>query len=133
MKRHLQRFHKAVHDNLIKGKDSQPTLDVFFSKQSGILDLCTDIAIDGRPFRQFDSPSMKTLVGFASLGAKEPKLVISSAKVRKAVVERAKQMRQKISQFLKGEIISVSGDFATLHGNDFLGKSLNQKPHLTIF
>lgn len=101
--------------------ERQPTLDSFVVKKGAILDLCTDLAIDGRPFALFDSPSLKKILDFAVLGAKEPKQSFSGSRVRQAVVERAKILREIIKGQLKSQAVSISADFASLHGNQFLG------------
>lgn len=125
MKRHLQRFHKIIYDSLIdSGDHSQTKMDKFISKQSRILELCADIAFAGRPFSLFHSPSMKKLLDFAILGANDPEQTISSVKVRQAIVDRAKEMRKSISRQLQNQMLNVSGVFASLHGNEFRGKSI---------
>lgn len=101
---------------------SQSSIDKFLVQKMGILDICTDIAIDGRPFSHFDSTPVKKLVEYAVLGAKETKQTISGAKVRESVVDRAKECRKKITAQLKNKLIIISGDFATLRGHEFLGE-----------
>lgn len=97
------------------------TLDNFVVKKGAILDLCANVAIEGRPFTMFDSPSLKRILEFAVLGAKEPKQSFSGARVRQAVVQRAKTLRDVIKTQLRNQAISISADFASLHGNQFLG------------
>lgn len=67
---------------------------------------------------------MKELLRFAKLGAREDSSqCVNASNVRQAVVDRAKQMRQTISERIKRKKVSISADFASLHGNEFLGKN----------
>jgi hypothetical protein len=124
LKRHLQRNHSALYESLLNEaaptSERQMTLDNFVVKKGAILDLCANVAIEGRPFTMFDSPSLKRILEFAVLGAKEPKQSFSGARVRQAVVQRAKTLRDVIKTQLRNQAISISADFASLHGNQFL-------------
>lgn len=114
-----------MYESLLKAAEPagerQMTLDNYVVKKGAILDLCANIAIEGRPFAMFDSPSLKKILEFAVLGAKEPKQSFSGARVRQAVVQRAQTLRDVIKIQLKNQAVSISADFATLHGNQFLG------------
>lgn len=90
-------------------------------KKGTILDLCANVAIEGRAFALFDSPSLKKILEFSVLGAQEPKQSFSAAKVKEAVKDRAKNLREKIKEQLRNQAVSISADFASLHGSQFLG------------
>lgn len=88
------------------------------------MSLCADIAISGRPFSLFDSEPMRKIIGYALKGSDQSgdTGVISGQKVRAAVSERAQQMRKQIAEIIQTKQVSISSDFASLHGNDFLGE-----------
>lgn len=81
----MTRIHKDLYTTT--EESSQQTIDKCkgFSripKQIKILDLCTDIAIGGRPFTFFDTKPVRELVSYALKGSKEAEQSIGSQKVR---------------------------------------------------
>jgi hypothetical protein len=118
----LKNKHTLIYDGMITAVQPKQTMDRFVVKGKQVLELCTDIAIDGRPFRLFETTPMKRLIQLAVLGAKETQETITGSKVRENLVDRAKKLRVFLKQRIKGQQVSISADFASLHGNEFLGK-----------
>ena len=92
-------------------------------EKSEILSLCVDICVDGgRPLSIFrNDKSMRKLIELACKGSNEA-IVITEEKVRDAIFSEANNLKKNIIKKLKGNIISISGDFATCHNRQFLGK-----------
>lgn len=126
MKKHLERFHKDVFTAMTTenepAKSIQPTIDKFGFGGPKVMNLCVDLAIEGRPFSMFDSVAMKQLVELAYRGVGQKPQSVDNQKIRQALVERAANFRKEIAERISLNKISVSADFASLHGSDFLGK-----------
>lgn len=121
LKKHLSRDHKATYTELIAPKQVQ-SLDSFVVRKDQVLDHLVTIAVDGRPFSFFESPGMKKLIALAQRGAGEADRNIDSSKVRQGVVDKANEIRKWLTSYLEGQHLSISTDFASLHGIEFMGK-----------
>lgn len=94
-----------------------------------IFDHCVGLAIAGRSFSLFDDPDMQVILRCA-LSNKEETTTINRSQVRAGVSRRAKEMRQQIIGRLKNRRLSLSADFASRNGVDFLGN--NSINHFSI-
>lgn len=115
----MGRLHKGIYVKENK-KNIEGPLDSWIQKGSSVLDLCVDIAIEGTPLRFFDKPSVRALTRLAMKGAAEKPEELRSGKVRDGIVARAAKLRELLKLKLKGRKISLSADFGTRHGVDFL-------------
>lgn len=119
----MKRQHPLVElDSNNKSKSGK--LDNWVTKENTIAGICVDIAIAGTPFSFFDKPEVRRLTNFAMQGAQVRLEEITAEKVRTGVTKKAVKLREKLKQKLKGKKLSISADFGTRHGVDFLGKIL---------
>jgi hypothetical protein len=104
-------------------KSIQTYIAEYFKQEGTVLKHCVGLAITGDPFARFNDPDMKALTSLALKGAGE-KGNINSQNVRAGVEERARKLRQEIINRMKGRQLSISADFGSRNGLDFLGNAL---------
>lgn len=99
----------------------QPKITTFVNKNNAVLNHCVNLAIKGKPFSLFKDSDMKiiTKLALSSFGEKGE---VTDEQVRKGVINRVSEMRQKVREQLKGRQLSISADFGSRNGFDFFGK-----------
>lgn len=147
--RHLERNHKHEAEDLKKKKEEstattslsskkrksstaienqvmdpkQPKITEFTSEPPIMriaVNLCFRRALS---FNEFDSSDMKLLVDYARLGAGDrSKEKVNAENVKNSLQRRALSVKDDIISKIHGKIVSLTGDFATLHNRSFLGK-----------
>jgi hypothetical protein len=134
MKKHMLGIHKTNVDELdiiSNRNENQPKISNLFasSEENYVLRRCVNLAISGRPFKMFDDRDFQEIANTSKHGSEE----IHSKKVREGVVQRAKSLREAMKKKLRGRQISISTDFGTRNGVDFLGELIrNGSRYLTL-
>jgi hypothetical protein len=147
LKRHLERHHKNLHDEVqehdkalvkkskittrtkpAKRLAAASNLNQSSIKQwvspSPVFGGCLELVVMKQiPFTVFDSDPLRKLTNWAKVGAKDnSKKVVNAINLRAGVIEQAKQMRDQIQKLLQHKIVGVTADFASVENRSFLGK-----------
>lgn len=114
---------KRAHPSVALATAAEQTkLDGWLDKGNIIADICVDIAISGTPFAFFDKPEVRSLTNLAMKGAGiAKKKEMTADKIRTGAATKADKLRTLLKQKMKGKKLSLSADFGTRHGVDFLG------------
>jgi hypothetical protein len=97
----------------------QPSIKKFIHS-SGIFDNCVDLAISGESFSLFNNKDMQNILKCAQLNQNDNS-TINKETVREGVVTKAANLRKKLAAILKNKRLSITADFATCNGVEFLG------------
>lgn len=114
---------KSKKDLPSAGPSAGQTMITNFIKMSPVMQLCGRIVVeDGRPFSNFDSEPMQELITLGKKGSSDfTKKAINGGSVRALVQEEAEAKRKEIIRSLKGKVVHLSSDMATVEARSFFG------------
>lgn len=135
--RHILEKHKEIYGliNEIKQKKAEKTSELQHSLEirvrvnvNNIRDACVElITANALPISIVDQPAFKKLLEPYKIALKRQgvDLVINSRSMKQLVMERAKQVKEKIMSEVKNKVVCLMMDVATRYSRSVLGISIS--------